>query len=216
MDPLTAIVAAPVATKVAFEAIDRTLSATDALGTAFGELFSSAVRAPSLRSNGARESNGDWLNHPRRDSPETFRYLFAALTGREPAHLGESPSPSEIRQHAASLLERLRQRLQPIWQQLSAAADSHDGPIELEIDPADGTVRVAEDWPGAAEFAKLLAEDPQLTREIRYVAALLELVAAADEHAEFATLHARDPEFALSEFHHLLEHDKNRRLRISV
>ncbi len=132
---------------------------------------------------------------------------FAALLHEEsqPVSTAE-PKPAELptikledlKTRAEELQEDLESRIQLAIKDSGAQLDF---PVRLRISVFDGTLEadgVASPQREILEAA--LASDPSLADDFRQLVALQQLLSAAEKHARFAEVYARDPQEAIAAY----------------
>ncbi len=126
--------------------------------------------------------------------------LFQDLTGRPPAYAGEPVRLHDVRDNIDSRLAALGSAIRD---RLESAGVDVTQPFQMRIG-GDGRLLV-EGHPQQAEIEQLLNDDPALADEARRLSATLELLHAAERHAEFADAYADDPVAAVARFAELFD-----------
>ena len=123
--------------------------------------------------------------------------LGELLTG-QPQRPGESGIDlADVRPQADRLCDSLERRLQ---EALSNAGIAGGLDVRLRVNPDDGAVEVVGDHPRRVAIENLFANDPQLSQDFRELAAIQQLLQAADENRDFSSEYAQNPWRAMSRF----------------
>jgi hypothetical protein len=123
--------------------------------------------------------------------------LGALLTG-QPQRPGETGIElSEVRNRANLLRDDLQRRLSTALASAGIAAGLE---VRLRVNPDDASVEVVGNHSQRVALEGLFVSDPKLSQDFRSLAAISQLLQAADTDQEFAEMYAQNPWEAVARF----------------
>jgi len=162
----------------------------------FANLLQAAVgqRTESESLSAAVGSGADLL--PVAGNPHLI-LLGELLTGQPVTTGSGSLEIADIRDHAEGLRSDLENRVR---QALSGAGVQSTDRLLLRIAQSDGRLEVVGENSQRLSIEAALASDPSLARDFRQLAAIEQLLTAADQDSDFAEAYSRNPWSAVANY----------------
>ena len=155
------------------------------------------LAAPSIAS--AAGNVGRAVSTVARPLVSPFATLLQRLHGNRPSLAAETPQGVTHQ----SLGARAEQLQADVERRISRALESSgieiEQPLRLSVSEWDGSLEVSTISPQREVLEAALASDPDLAADFRELAAIRGLLAAIDDHKQFAQEYADDPQRAIAD-----------------